>query len=162
MCPAWPRTPRPALLCAPSHSPPARPPESCGPSAAHTTARSAVAGSGRARHHRLHRLLRRRGSPGRDAYVLNKISGRPRGAAGPRRMGPTRRLRSRGGCAGGGRPIHRIAPCAMQPPAQRRQGTHTAPEMTVGALSHSAGTAPIVMVLIPGTPLQTTPLPKRA
>ena len=31
-----------------------------------------------------------------------------------------------------------------------------------GAFPHSAGTAPITTVLIPGTPLQTTPLQKRA
>ena len=33
---------------------------------------------------------------------------------------------------------------------------------TVGAFSHSAGTAPIVTLSIPGTPLRTTPLQKRA
>ena len=30
------------------------------------------------------------------------------------------------------------------------------------AFPHSAGTAPIITVFIPGTPLQTTPLQKRA
>ena len=35
---------------------------------------------------------------------------------------------------------------------------HTFP----GAFSHSAGTAPIITVFIPGTPLQTTPPQKRA
>ena len=36
------------------------------------------------------------------------------------------------------------------------------PDIQRGGGSHSAGTAPIITVFIPGTPLQTTPLQKDA
>ena len=35
-------------------------------------------------------------------------------------------------------------------------------QFTRGAFSHSAGTVPIITLFILGTPLQTTPLQKRA
>ena len=38
----------------------------------------------------------------------------------------------------------------------------TSDSATQGALSHSAGTAPIIALFIPGTPLKTTPLQRRA
>ena len=45
----------------------------------------------------------------------------------------------------------------------RQEGAPTSnPTNIMGAFSHSAGTAPMIMLFIPGTPLKTTHLQKDA